>query len=296
MSKILYYIYVGICSFRVHLPLTMVIASTATAPPSAHVSNLTVHRAYKNWLDDIYLNFHYPATNILSRFTESDNNMRRPDDYTYSKFFEPPSNVRNLPPGTLNLTNPPQYEINFADEMANVPCPTNHAPPPTWWTSFLIVMLTFLVCPSPPTPTRTPKNPRNLVCPSSYHTLAKHHILWPSLIVSSRNLPQPPTKFQKIFWNTQETQICTTIHVPCKHWNKKFTPSNTSHLDYPPPQPAHQTQSLSFTFTHPGNVIQQTFKTTKVPTMVRIHLVNPGHQVPLPVSDPRSTPSDGPPP
>ena len=201
MSKILYYIYVGICSFRVHLPLTMVIASTATAPPSAHVSNLTVHRAYKNWLDDIYLNFHYPATNILSRFTESDNNMRRPDDYTYSKFFEPPSNVRNLPPGTLNLTNPPQYEINFADEMANVPCPTNHAPPPTWWTSFLIVMLTFLVCPSPPTPTRTPKNPRNLVCPSSYHTLAKHHILWPSLIVSSRNLPQPPTKFQKIFWN-----------------------------------------------------------------------------------------------
>ena len=227
MSKILYYIYVGICSFRVHLPLTMVIASTATAPPSAHVSNVTVHRAYKNWLDDIYLNFHYPATNILSRFTESDNNMRRPDDYTYSKFFEPPSNARNLPPGTLNLTNPPQYEINFADEMANVPCPTNHAPPPTWWTSFLIVMLTFLVCPSPPTPTRTPKNPRNLVCPSSYHTLAKHHILWPSLIVSSRNLPQPPTKFQKIFWNTPETQICTTIHVPCKHYGTKSLPPPT---------------------------------------------------------------------
>ena len=75
MNKILYCIYVGICSFHPSFPFIKANDLTAIAPIPADLIRPHSIRTFANWLDDVYLNSRARARNNPSRFTE-------PEDYS----------------------------------------------------------------------------------------------------------------------------------------------------------------------------------------------------------------------
>ena len=79
MNKILYYIYVGICSFHPILPFIKANDVIAIAPLPADLIRPFAIRTFENWLDDVYLNSRARARNNPSRFTESEDYSPLPD-------------------------------------------------------------------------------------------------------------------------------------------------------------------------------------------------------------------------
>ncbi len=79
MIKILYYIYVGICSFHPILPFIKANDVIAIAPLPADLIRPFAIRTFENWLDDVYLNSREQARNNPSRFTESEDYSPLPD-------------------------------------------------------------------------------------------------------------------------------------------------------------------------------------------------------------------------
>ena len=79
MNKILYCIYVGICSFHPILPFIKANDLIAIAPLPADLIRPLAIRTFANWLDDVYLNSRVRARNNPSRFTESEDYSPLPD-------------------------------------------------------------------------------------------------------------------------------------------------------------------------------------------------------------------------
>jgi hypothetical protein len=79
MNKILYCIYVGICSFHPIFPFIKANDLTAIAPLPTNLKRLHSIRTFANWLDDVYLNSRARARNNPSRFTESEDYLPLPD-------------------------------------------------------------------------------------------------------------------------------------------------------------------------------------------------------------------------
>jgi hypothetical protein len=78
MNKILYCIYVGICSFHPILPFIKANDLIAIAPLPADLIRPLAIRTFTNWLDDVYLNSQSQARNNPSRFTESEDYLPLP--------------------------------------------------------------------------------------------------------------------------------------------------------------------------------------------------------------------------
>jgi len=79
MNKILYCIYVGICSFQPIFPFIKANDLTAIAALPADLIRPHSIRTFANWLDDVYLNSRARARNNPSRFTESEDYSPPPD-------------------------------------------------------------------------------------------------------------------------------------------------------------------------------------------------------------------------
>ena len=79
MNKILYCIYVGICSFHPSFSFIKANDLTVIAPLPADLIRPHSIRTFANWLDDVYLNSRARARNNPSRFTESEDYSPLPD-------------------------------------------------------------------------------------------------------------------------------------------------------------------------------------------------------------------------
>ena len=231
MIKILYYIYVGICSFHPILPFIKANDVIAIAPLPADLIRPFAIRTFENWLDDVYLNSREQARNNPSRFTESEDYLPLPDPIVRPQHSASGS-VQN---GIVQRPAPRHVLIKSRTPLAMNGSRANRCGTTTFILrpTIAIVIQFLFACPPP-------HDPRFIVPPFKY------------LIVASRH-----KKILQIFGDPSSTtlrhiepnSIWIVIFPPRKTYTTPstlliLTPSATKHTPSPTLPPTHTPSTL----------------------------------------------------
>jgi hypothetical protein len=227
MIKILYCIYVGICSFHPVLPFIKANDLIAIAPLPANLIHPLAIRTFANWLDDVYLNSQARVRNNPSRFTESEDYSPLPDpiyrpQHSASGSLQNGTVQRSVPSNVLTKSHTP---IAMDGSRAYRGGTTTLLLRPT-----LAIVIKFLfVCPPP-------HDPRSIATPFEYLMVSRHKkmlpIFWEPSSTSHHHIIEPNSIWIFIF----PTKTYTTISILLF-----LTPNATTHTPPTlPPNSIHQ--------------------------------------------------------
>ena len=150
MLKFLYYIYVGIRSFRSDLPFIRANDSIAFAPYSADSIRPPSIGTFPIWLDDVYLNVRSWAPTAASRFTESEASSTRLDVTLRSRHNYIPSTRGPTHIGVSHPVAPDPVSSSLRTPTAtDISRAILRGKTPSLQTNLAIVMTSSSVCPTP---------------------------------------------------------------------------------------------------------------------------------------------------